>query len=137
MKRNFKSIVKYLVLILITALATTVFFKLSKLFDNNDGSNMLLEMAVASKQSYSNQTLKIDWHDWELISMEKLRTGKIILIIYILNIYNTIIYIQYIYICVCVYILPKCIIGLSIIIFYYLRETFYSLNIFQVLVNKE
>lgn len=81
MKRNFKSLAKYLILISITALVTTVFFKLSKLFDNNnDDANVRSEMAVASKLLYSNRTtLKIDWHDWEFISMEKLRSGKFIL----------------------------------------------------------
>lgn len=76
MKRNFKSLLKYLIFILITAFITTVIFKLSKLRNNGV---IILKTNIADKQLYyARNTSKIDWHDWEFIRMEKLRTGKTI-----------------------------------------------------------
>lgn len=82
MKRNIKSILKYLIFILITALVTTVIFKLSKQLDKNASKNLnfQLESAIADKQINSNPFPKIDWHDWETIYKEKLRTGNSIII---------------------------------------------------------
>lgn len=77
MKRNLKSILKYFVCILITALVTTVIFKLSKqLYRIDDDGIVQWETNHADKQ-YSNQFSKIDWHDWEFINVEKQRTGNI------------------------------------------------------------
>lgn len=83
MKRNLKSILKYLIFILITIFLTIIVFKLLKqLNQHNSNDDIHLETFIASKQLYSNQTAKIDWHDWEFINMEKLRTGKIIFCIF-------------------------------------------------------
>jgi len=72
---------------LATALVTTVVFKLSKQYGNND---IQLQTAVAYKQVYSNRTSKIDWHDWKFINMEKQRIGKniiLLLVIYFTTLY--------------------------------------------------
>jgi len=83
MKRNFKSILKYFIFILITAFVTTVIFKLSKKIDQHDNSDFIqAKRAIVNKQLDSNQIPKIDWHDWEFINLEKLRTGKIIFILF-------------------------------------------------------
>lgn len=89
MKRNFKSILKYLIYILITALVTTVVFKLSKKLDKNASKNIYVQLEpVADKQINSNPFPIIDWHDWEFINKEKLRTGNTIIIILL----NTIVF---------------------------------------------
>ncbi|VVC40291.1 Nucleotide-diphospho-sugar transferases,Glycosyltransferase 2-like,Ricin B, lectin [Cinara cedri] len=80
MKRNLKSILKYFIFILTTVFLTIVIFKLFKQFDqhnnnNNNNDDVQLEKVFARKQLYSNQTNKIDWHDWEFINLEKQRTG--------------------------------------------------------------
>lgn len=79
MKRNLKSIFKYLFFILITAFVTTVIFKLTiqlSQHENND-TKQLVAAAIVNKKINSNNIPTIDWHDRHLISMEKLRTGKI------------------------------------------------------------
>lgn len=80
MKRNLKSILKYFVFILITVLVTTVVFKLSKKLDQNTNNALKLATAISSKQLYLDKIPKIDWHDKQFNNLEKLRTGKIILI---------------------------------------------------------
>jgi len=63
---------------------TSVIFKLSKKVDyQRDNDYIQSKMAVTNKQLYSIQTPKIDWHDWEFINEEKLRTGKIMFILFI------------------------------------------------------
>ncbi|KAF0772537.1 N-acetylgalactosaminyltransferase 6-like [Aphis craccivora] len=78
MKRNLKSILKYLLFIVITALVTTIIFKLSTQF-NRDGNNKSMrgKMDIANKQLYINNNYdnKIDWHDWEFANREKQRIG--------------------------------------------------------------
>ncbi|CAH1724071.1 unnamed protein product [Aphis gossypii] len=78
MKRNLKSILKYLLFIVITALVTTIIFKLSTQF-NRYGNNksMREKMDIADKQLYINDNYdnKIDWHDWEFANREKQRIG--------------------------------------------------------------
>lgn len=78
MKRNLKSILKYLLFIVITALVTTIIFKLSTQF-NRDGNNKSMrgKMDIADKQLYINNNYdnKIDWHDWEFANREKQRIG--------------------------------------------------------------
>lgn len=79
MKRNLKSMLKYLFFILITALVTTIIFKLTiqlNQHENND-TKQSMAAAIVSRNINSNNIAMIDWHDWDLISMEKLRTGKI------------------------------------------------------------
>lgn len=77
MKRNLKSILKYFIFILITVILTTILFKLFKQFNQYDENGVQLEVInnIANNQLRSNKALKVDWHDWELINMEKLRTG--------------------------------------------------------------
>lgn len=79
MKRNLKSILKYLFFILITAIVTIVIFKLTiqlNQHDNND-TKQLMAAVIANEKLNSNNILMIDWHDRELINIEKLRTGNI------------------------------------------------------------
>lgn len=84
MKRNLKSILKYFIFILVTVLVTIVVFKLSKHLDQNfDNELQLMATGIIQKQLYSNETDKIDWHDWQLINKEKLQTGKIVFYIFL------------------------------------------------------
>lgn len=57
---------------------TTILFKLLKQFDqyNDNGVQLVAANIISKKQLQSNQAPKIDWHDWELIKLEKFRTGK-------------------------------------------------------------
>lgn len=89
MKRNLKSILKYLIFILTTIFLTIVVFKLLKQFNRYNSNDIHLEKVIARKQLYSNRTTKVDWHDWEFINLEKQRTGKIIISIveYICNLF--------------------------------------------------
>jgi len=94
MKRNLKSILKYLLFIVITALVTTIIFKLSTQF-NRDGNNKSMrgKMDIANKQLYINNNYdnKIDWHDWEFANREKQRIGNI----FIRRIHFILLYILY------------------------------------------
>lgn len=87
MKRNFKSLLKYLIYILITVLLTTVVFKLSKQYDQYDQYNddaVQKKSPIANKQIYLNQISEIDWHDWEFINVEKQRTGTLTSVCYLI-----------------------------------------------------
>jgi len=80
MKRNLKSILKYLLFIVITALVTTVIFKLSTQFNRYENNkSMHGKTNIADKQLYTNKNHnnKIDWHDWEFTNREKQRIGNI------------------------------------------------------------
>jgi len=80
MKRNLKSILKYLIFVVITALVTTVIFKLSTQFNRHENNeNIHGRMDNTNKQLHANKNHdnKIDWHDWEFINLEKQRTGNI------------------------------------------------------------
>lgn len=90
MKRNFKSILKYFAFVLATALVTTVIFKLLKKVDQRDNNDFIWTDTAAAnnKRLHSNiQTADVDWHDWEFINMEKLRTGKITFTLLLLNVF--------------------------------------------------
>lgn len=80
MKRNLKSILKYLIFVVITAFVTTVIFKLSTQFNRYENDETIHgKMDNANKQLYANKNHdnKIDWHDWEFINLEKQQTGNI------------------------------------------------------------
>jgi len=79
MKRNLKSILKYLIFIVITAIVTTVIFKLSTQFNRYENNETKYgKTDIDSKQLYANKNHnnKIDWHDWEFINIEKQQTGN-------------------------------------------------------------
>jgi hypothetical protein len=79
MKRNLKSILKYLFFILITAFVTIVIFKLTiriNQHENND-TKQLMTAVILNEKLNSNNIPMIDWHDRDLINVEKLRTGNI------------------------------------------------------------
>jgi len=80
MKRNLKSLLKYLIFVVITALVTIVIFKLSTRFNRYENNETIHSKTnIANKQLYANKNHdnKIDWHDWEFINIEKQRTGNI------------------------------------------------------------
>jgi len=109
MKRNLKSILKYLIFVVITALVTTVIFKLSTQFNQYENNKTIHgKMDIANKQllyANKNHNNKIDWHDWEFTNIEKQRTGNIFIS------------------------------GLNLILVYYFDVS--KFNYIQVLVNKE
>lgn len=79
MKRNLKSILKYLIFIVITAFVTTVIFKLSTQFNQYENDNITYgKTDIDYKQLYVNENHnnKVDWHDWEFINKEKQRIGN-------------------------------------------------------------
>lgn len=78
MKRNIKSILKYLIFVVITALVTTVIFKLSTQFNRYENDETIHRKTdFDNKQLHANKNHnnKIDWHDWKLTNIEKQRTG--------------------------------------------------------------
>lgn len=77
MKRNLKSILKYFILVVITAFVTIVIFKFSSLFNRYENNETV--HTEVDKQFYrnANNYNQIDWHDLEFINIEKQRTGNI------------------------------------------------------------
>lgn len=63
---------------MITALVTTVIFKLSTQFHRYENDETIHQKTDFDKQLYANgnHNNKIDWHDWELTNIEKQRTGN-------------------------------------------------------------
>jgi len=63
----------------ITALVTTVIFKLSTQFNRYENDKTIHRKTdFDNKQLYANKNPnnKIDWHDWEFTNIEKQRTGN-------------------------------------------------------------
>jgi len=63
----------------ITALVTTVIFKLSTQFNRYENDETIHRKTdFDNKQLHANKNHnnKIDWHDWKLTNIEKQRTGN-------------------------------------------------------------